>query len=58
MGAQDKAAGMPPSEIRARARAYAEGQIESQKAEFRQLGVMADWDNPDATYRTLGPHPA
>jgi isoleucyl-tRNA synthetase len=49
---------MPPSEIRARARAYAEGQIESQKAEFRQLGVMADWDNPDATYRTLGAHPA
>lgn len=28
--------------------------IAIQKKEMRALGVMADWDNLDATYRTMG----
>ncbi|MDX8402715.1 MAG: isoleucine--tRNA ligase [Mariprofundaceae bacterium] len=35
--------------FRAACRAYAQGQIEVQKAEFRRLGVMGDWERPYIT---------
>jgi len=41
-----------PEEIRSLANATAVQAVESQKNEFRELGIMADWD--DTTYRTLG----
>ena len=40
--------------VRQTARETALDAIETQKSEFRQLGVMADWDGPEGTYRTLG----
>jgi len=42
------------SEIRAAAFKTASKEIESQKAQFRTLGIMADWDSQERTYRTLG----
>ncbi|SPO27544.1 probable ISM1 - isoleucine--tRNA ligase, mitochondrial [Ustilago trichophora] len=41
-------------EIRKRAHKEAVKAIETQKAEFSQFGIMADWSNK-ATYRTLDP---
>ncbi|KAI0293979.1 tRNA synthetases class I-domain-containing protein [Russula brevipes] len=42
-----------PEEIRSLANATAVQAVESQKNEFRELGIMADWDATDSTYRTL-----
>lgn len=44
---------LSPSEIRNEARKMALEAIETQKEEFRQLGIMADWDAHKGTYRTL-----
>ena len=41
---------LPVAEVQRKARAYAAEQIERQKADFRRLGVIGDWDNP---YRTM-----
>ncbi|TAM04770.1 MAG: isoleucine--tRNA ligase [Paraburkholderia sp.] len=41
---------LPATEVMQKARAYAAGQIETQKAGFRRLGVLGDWDNP---YKTM-----
>ena len=38
--------------FRAACRAYAQEQIELQRADFKRLGVFGDWDNP---YRTMDP---
>jgi isoleucyl-tRNA synthetase len=43
-----------PEEIRSLANATAVQAVKSQKDEFRELGIMADWDGMDSTYRTLG----
>jgi isoleucyl-tRNA synthetase len=45
---------LSPSQIRSAARQTALQQIEVQKAEFKQLGIMADWDGSAGIYRTLG----
>src|SRR5205085_11281528 len=37
-------------EMQAKSRAYASGQIEIQRADFKRLGVLGDWDHP---YRTM-----
>lgn len=39
--------------MRQEARKFALQAIDTQKAEMKVLGVMADWDNPDGVYRTL-----
>ncbi|KAJ4468812.1 tRNA synthetases class I-domain-containing protein [Lentinula aciculospora] len=44
---------VPPSSIRAAAHAVAIREISSQKEQFRQFGIMADWDDDASTYRTL-----
>jgi isoleucyl-tRNA synthetase len=41
---------LPAAEVMQKARAYATEQIEKQKAGFRRLGVLGDWDNP---YKTM-----
>jgi isoleucyl-tRNA synthetase len=41
---------LPAREVMEKARAYASVQIETQKAGFRRLGVLGDWDNP---YKTM-----
>ncbi|WP_028225956.1 isoleucine--tRNA ligase [Paraburkholderia ferrariae] len=41
---------LPAQEVMKKAREYAAGQIETQKAGFRRLGVLGDWDNP---YKTM-----
>ncbi|WMW81856.1 isoleucine--tRNA ligase [Undibacterium cyanobacteriorum] len=41
---------LPVAEVQAKARAYAEEQIERQKADFIRLGVLGEWDNP---YKTM-----
>jgi isoleucyl-tRNA synthetase len=41
------------AEIRAACQATASKEVESQKAQFKPLGVMADWDSRERTYRTL-----
>jgi isoleucyl-tRNA synthetase len=38
--------------FRAACRAYAEQQIDEQRADFKRLGVLGEWDNP---YRTMDP---
>src|SRR5690606_12177316 len=38
--------------FRAACRAFAEEQIDQQRADFKRLGVLGDWDNP---YRTMDP---
>jgi isoleucyl-tRNA synthetase len=43
-----------PEEIRSLANATAVQAVKSQKDEFRELGIMADWDGMSSTYRTLG----
>ena len=43
---------LPPEETQALCRAYAGGQIESQKRDFQRLGVLGDWENP---YLTMAP---
>jgi isoleucyl-tRNA synthetase len=43
-----------PAEIRSLAKNTAVQAVESQKVEFRELGIMADWDGAGSTYRTLG----
>jgi isoleucyl-tRNA synthetase len=40
---------LPPEETQRLCRAFAAEQIERQKADFRRLGVLADWDNPYLT---------
>ncbi|BBD80416.1 isoleucine--tRNA ligase [Aerosticca soli] len=44
--------GLPAAEVQARARAYATEQIAKQKADFKRLGVLGDWENP---YLTMAP---
>ncbi|MCU6432998.1 isoleucine--tRNA ligase [Undibacterium sp. Jales W-56] len=41
---------LPVAEVQAKARAYANEQIERQKADFIRLGVLGEWDNP---YKTM-----
>jgi isoleucyl-tRNA synthetase len=41
---------LPTEETLRLCRAFAEAQIESQKRDFRRLGVLGDWDNP---YKTM-----
>ncbi len=41
---------LPAAEVQQKARAYAAGQIEKQKAGFKRLGVLGEWDNP---YKTM-----
>ncbi len=48
----DKKKHLSKSEIRAHCRKYALDFIETQKTEFRRLGIFADWETP---YRTLDP---
>lgn len=50
----DQRQALDPQEIRKRAHDEAVKAIETQKTEFSQFGIMADWSN-DATYRTLDP---
>lgn len=38
-----------PTEFRGACRAYANSQIAEQMADFKRLGVLADWDNPYLT---------
>ncbi|WP_017931561.1 isoleucine--tRNA ligase [Robiginitomaculum antarcticum] len=42
---------VPASEFRARCREYAAKWVDVQKAEFKRLGVIGDWDNPYLTMR-------
>jgi len=44
----------PPSVVRKAARETALREITSQKEQFKPLGIMADWDSTERTYRTLG----
>ncbi|MFZ6773288.1 isoleucine--tRNA ligase [Undibacterium sp. SXout7W] len=41
---------LPVGEVQAKARAYANEQIERQKVDFIRLGVLGEWDNP---YKTM-----
>jgi isoleucyl-tRNA synthetase len=41
---------LPRDEVQARSRAFATEQIAGQMADFKRLGVLAEWDNP---YRTM-----
>jgi isoleucyl-tRNA synthetase len=43
---------LPTAETLRLCRAYAAEQIERQKADFRRLGVLGEWDNP---YQTMAP---
>ncbi|WP_397475262.1 isoleucine--tRNA ligase [Pusillimonas sp.] len=40
---------LPVAEVQAKARAYALEQIESQKNDFKRLGVLGDWNRPYLT---------
>ncbi len=42
--------GLPRDEVQAKSRAYASEQIAQQMADFKRLGVLADWAHP---YRTM-----
>ncbi|MFG6449750.1 isoleucine--tRNA ligase [Roseateles sp. BYS180W] len=42
--------GLPRDEVQAKSRAYAGEQIDQQRADFKRLGVLGDWDRP---YRTM-----
>ena len=44
----------PASEIRRAAKETALREINSQREQFRPLGIMADWDSKERTYRTFG----
>ncbi|MQR01743.1 isoleucine--tRNA ligase [Glaciimonas soli] len=41
---------LPVAEVQAKARAYAETQIDLQRTDFIRLGVLGEWDNP---YKTM-----
>ncbi len=43
---------MPAHAVRLRCRSYAEKFLDIQRAEFRRLGVLGDWDHP---YMTMAP---
>ncbi|KAH7926232.1 isoleucyl-tRNA synthetase [Leucogyrophana mollusca] len=43
---------LPANTIRSAAKATAEREMQTQKEEFEQFGIMADW-SPETTYRTL-----
>ncbi|KAH7907567.1 tRNA synthetases class I-domain-containing protein [Hygrophoropsis aurantiaca] len=43
---------LPPNVIRSAAKSTAEREMQTQKEEFQQFGIMADW-SPKTTYRTL-----
>jgi isoleucyl-tRNA synthetase len=47
---QGRGAGIPIPEKRRLCRAYAEKWIDIQRADFKRLGVLGDWENP---YRTM-----
>ncbi|PLC53542.1 isoleucine--tRNA ligase [Pollutimonas nitritireducens] len=40
---------LPVAEVQSKARAYAYEQIDRQRADFKRLGVLADWDRPYLT---------
>ena len=40
-----------PSEFRARCREYAQEWLDTQREEFKRLGVIGDWDNPYVTMK-------
>ena len=40
---------LPVAEVQAKARAYALEQIDRQRADFKRLGVLGDWENPYLT---------
>lgn len=42
--------GLPRDEVQAKSRAYATEQIDAQRADFKRLGVLGDWDHP---YKTM-----
>ena len=42
--------GLPRDEVQAKSRAYAAEQIDGQRADFKRLGVLGQWDAP---YRTM-----
>lgn len=44
---------LPPHAIRNAAKAVANREIRTQREEFQELGIMADWSE-EGTYRTLG----
>ena len=44
-----EAAGLSPAEIRTRAEAFARKYIDIQRASFRRLGVLGDWEHPYLT---------
>ncbi len=41
---------LPAAEVQAKSRAYAESQIDVQRADFSRLGVLGEWDRP---YKTM-----
>ena len=51
---QVERASLTASEIRDLARKTALEAIGIQKDEFREMGIMADWEGSKGTYRTLG----
>lgn len=50
---QKRADSLPPNILRTSAKAVAEREINTQREEFRELGILADW-SAEGTYRTLG----
>ncbi|MFY8118990.1 MAG: isoleucine--tRNA ligase, partial [Roseateles sp.] len=42
--------GLPRDEVQAKSRAYAGEQIDGQRADFKRLGILGEWDKP---YRTM-----
>jgi len=40
---------VPPAEFRTACRQYAKGWVDSQREEFKRLGILGDWDNPYLT---------
>ncbi len=40
---------LPVAEVQAKARAYAKEQIDRQRADFKRLGILGDWNNPYLT---------
>ncbi|TFK41606.1 tRNA synthetases class I-domain-containing protein [Crucibulum laeve] len=47
---------LPSGMIREAARETALREVASQKSQFQPLGIMADWNSPESTYRTLDHH--
>lgn len=50
---RDKA--VDPTGFRLACREYAQGWVNTQSEQFKRLGVLADWDSPSGTYRTMQP---